>query len=148
MSKLVSILSVAILAASAVAGRAAAQEQQRPTIDVRSVELLKGREGGLSQLFLIGTNGRKHLLPDGAFRSESGAMIIVLDGRIASVAAPRGRRVEVESVEVDRGGTISLIGTNGIVGPISASVPDGRYTTREGAMIIIQNGAITRASIK
>lgn len=148
MSKLVSILSMVMLGASAVPARAVAQEQPHPTIDVKSVELLHIRSGGLPQLLLIGTNGRKHLLPDGTFRSESGAMIIVFDGRIASVAAPRGRRVEVESMRVERGGTISLIGTNGIVGPISVFVPDGRYTTREGAMITIKNGAITQASIK
>ena len=148
MSKRFSILLALLLGATIIPGRAQAQEQLRPTINVRSVELLKGREGGSSKLLLIGTNGRKHLLPDGTFRSESGAMIIVFDGRIASVAAPRGRRVEVESMRVERGGTISLIGTNGIVGPISVFVPDGKYTTREGAMMIIEDGAITQASIK
>lgn len=148
MSKRFSILLALLLGATIIPGRAQAQEQLRPTINVRSVELLKGREGGSSKLLLIGTNGRKHLLPDGTFRSESGASIIVLDGLIASVAAPRGRRVEVESMRVERGGTISLIGTNGAIGPIRMFVPDGIYTTREGAMITIKNGAITQASIK
>ena len=148
MSKRFSILLALLLGATIIPGRAQAQEQLRPTINVRSVELLKGREGGSSKLLLIGTNGRKHLLPDGTFRSESGASIIVLDGLIASVAAPRGRTVEVESMRVEQGGTISLIGTNGIIGPISVFVPDGRYTTREGAMIIIENDSITQASIK
>ncbi len=139
MSKRFSILLALLLGATLIPGRAQAQEQRRPTINVRSVELLKGRQDELSKLLLIGTNGRKHLLPDGRFSSESGASIIVLDGRIASVAAPRGRRVEVESVQVERGGTISLIGTNGINGPFIVPLPDGRYATREGAMIIIQN---------
>jgi hypothetical protein len=116
------------------------------------VELLKGRSDGLSKLILIGTNGRKHVLPDGTFRNESGASIIVLDGRITSVAAPRGERVEVGSVEVGRGGKISLIGIERsaikIGGSFIVPVSDGRYTTREGAMIIIQNGAITQASIE
>ena len=148
MSKRFSILVALFLGATIIPGRAQAQEQRRPAINVSSVELLKGREGGLSKLSLIGTNGRKHLLPDGTFSSESGASIIVLDGRIVSVTAPGGRRLEVESVRVERGGTISLIGTNGIDGPFIVPVPDGRFATREGAMIIIQNGAITQASIK
>ena len=147
MSRRFSIL-LALLGATIIPGRARAQQQRLPTINVRSVELLKGREGGLSKLLLIGTNGRKHLLSDGTFRSESGASIIVLDGRIASLATPRGGRVEVESVQIERGGTISLIGTNCLDGPFVLPVPDGRYTTRDGAMIIIQNGAITQASIK
>ncbi len=152
MSKRFSILPALLLGATIIPGSAQAQKEGRPTINVKSVELLHERSDGLSKLVLIGTNGRKHLLPDGTFRSESGAMIIVLDGRITSVAAPRGERVEVESVQLGRGGTISLIGTErtGIkigessIGPIS----DGKYTTREGAMIIIQNGAITQASIE
>ena len=137
-----------LVGATIIPGRTHAQEDRRPTIDVRSVEVLMGRSNGPSKLLLIGTNGRKHVLPDGTFRSEAGATIIVLDGRIASVAAARGVRVEIESVRVERGGTISLIGTNGVDGPALAPVPDGRYATRDGAMIVIQHGAITRASIK
>ena len=96
MSTRFSILPALLLGATIIPGSAQAQKEGRPTINVKSVELLHERSDGLSKLVLIGTNGSKHMLPDGTFRSESGAMLIVLDGRITGVAAPRGERVEGE----------------------------------------------------
>ncbi|MCH7473210.1 MAG: hypothetical protein IIA27_00925 [Gemmatimonadetes bacterium] len=141
MSKFVSILLIALVGVGMATSQTAAQERS-VTVDVRSVELLGDKDGAPSQLLLIGTNGVKHQLPDGRFTSESGAMIIVLDGLITSITAPRGRSVEVESMRVERG-RVSLIGTNGVVGP-----PDGKYASRDGAMIIIENGSIKQLVLK
>lgn len=45
-------------------------------------------------------------------------------------------------MRVERG-WVSLIGTNGVVGP-----PDGKYASRDGAMIIIENGSIKQLVLK
>ncbi len=42
-------------------------------------------------LMWIGTNGREIRLPDGEFRNESGAMIVVQNGNVAGLSLPRSR---------------------------------------------------------
>jgi len=137
-----SILISIILLFSAGAGREQLQAQatKRATIEVKSVELRDGRADRASQLFLIGTSGDPALMPTGKFKSESGAMIIVLDGRIERVANANGKRFDVESVEIARG-RISLIGTNG-----RSALPDGRFESEEGVMIIVLDGRVTGIS--
>jgi hypothetical protein len=137
-----SILILMTLLFSAGAGREVveAQSTKRETIEVRSVELRRGRVDRASQLFLIGTNGDPALMPSGQFKSESGNMIIVLDGRIEGIKSARGERFTVESVEISRG-RILLIGTNG-----RTALPDGKFENEEGVTIIVLDGHIARVT--
>ena len=140
MFRSISILLILLFTAGASTELAQAQSGKGAAVDVKSVELRGSRADRASQLFLIGTNGEPALMPSGKFKSESGAMIIVLDGRIERVINAQGRRFDVESVEIARG-RISLIGTNG-----RTALPDGKFKNEDGVTIIVLDGRITRVS--
>jgi len=78
----------------------------------------------------------------GTFKSENGAAIIILDGRVTTVGTRDGRQLEIQGAQATQA-SVSLIGTSGD----PALIPDGKYVTREGSAIVIEQGVIRRAII-
>ena len=136
------LLSVLVLALGAAPHSVLHAQPRTVEIDVASVELMSGRSYDSSRLLLIDGEGAKHVLPSGTFKSENGAAIIILDGRVTSVGTKEGRRIEIGSARVARA-SVSLIGTNGD----PALIPDGKYVNGEGSVIAVGRGVILRAII-
>lgn len=106
----------------------------------KGIIVLDGYQVVGGKLKLIGTNGRKLQLKDGAYAGPGGVKLIVKKTRISSVAGPRGIVVGTCRTVSDARGRLMLIGTNGR----NVKLKDGSYTGPGGVSIVVSRGFLAR----